>query len=65
MRVLGLGLPELLIIFVIVLLVFGAGRITKVAGELGSGIRAFQKGLKGDESDDDEMDDQDGADSAM
>jgi sec-independent protein translocase protein TatA len=43
------GLPELLIILVIVILVFGVGRIGKIAGELGSGIRAFRKGLSGDE----------------
>jgi len=42
------GFPELLILFVIILLVFGVGRITKVAGELGSGIRAFKSGLQGD-----------------
>jgi sec-independent protein translocase protein TatA len=49
MRIAGLGLPELLIILVIVLLIFGAGRISKVAGELGEGIRAFQKGLQRDD----------------
>lgn len=40
------GIPELLIILVIVLLVFGAGRIRKVFGELGGGIAEFRKGLK-------------------
>lgn len=44
----GLGGWELVIILVIVLLLFGAGRITKIAGELGGGIRAFREGLKGD-----------------
>lgn len=44
----SIGLPELLIVALIVLLVFGVGRITKIAGELGSGINAFHKGLKGD-----------------
>jgi sec-independent protein translocase protein TatA len=41
--------PELLLVLVIVLLVFGVGRISKIAGELGSGIRAFKDGLSGDE----------------
>lgn len=40
---------ELVIVLVIVLLVFGVGRITKIAGELGGGIRAFRKGLSGEE----------------
>ena len=40
---------ELLVVLAIVLLVFGVGRISKIAGEMGSGIRAFRKGIKGDE----------------
>jgi sec-independent protein translocase protein TatA len=43
------GLPELLIILVIIVLLFGVGRIGKIAGELGKGIRSFKDGLKGDE----------------
>ncbi len=43
-----LGPTELIIILVIVLLLFGVGRIGKIAGELGSGIRAFREGLQGD-----------------
>jgi len=42
------GLPELLIILVIVILLFGVGRIGKVAGELGKGIKSFKDGLQGD-----------------
>jgi sec-independent protein translocase protein TatA len=45
----GFGLPELLIILVIVVVLFGVGRISKIAGEMGSGIRAFKEGLSGDE----------------
>ncbi len=41
------GLPELLIILVIIILLFGPGRIGKVAGELGKGIRSFKDGLSG------------------
>jgi sec-independent protein translocase protein TatA len=44
-----LGAPELLIILVIVILIFGVGRIANIGGELGKGINAFRKGLKGDE----------------
>ncbi len=43
-----IGLPELAIILVIVILLFGVGRIGKIAGEMGSGIRAFREGLQGD-----------------
>ncbi len=45
------GIPELLIILVIVILLFGPGRIGKIAGELGKGIKNFRDGLGGkDES---------------
>jgi sec-independent protein translocase protein TatA len=43
-----IGPTELIIILVIVILLFGVGRIGKIAGELGSGIRAFKDGLSGD-----------------
>lgn len=43
-----LGTTELVIILVIVLLLFGVGRIGKIAGELGSGIRSFREGLNKD-----------------
>ena len=48
----SLGPTELIIILVIVLVLFGVGRISKISGELGSGIRAFREGLKGDEDED-------------
>ena len=44
-----LGTTELIIILVIVLLLFGVGRITKIASELGKGVNSFRNGLKGDE----------------
>ncbi|GAP22552.1 twin-arginine translocase TatA/TatE family subunit [Leptolinea tardivitalis] len=43
----SLGMPELLIILVIILLLFGVGRISKISGELGKSIRAFKDGLSG------------------
>ncbi len=41
-----LGSTELLIVLVVVLLIFGVGRIGKLGGELGSGIRAFRQGIR-------------------
>ena len=45
-----LGPTELIIILVIVIVLFGAGRIGKIAGELGSGIRAFKDGMRDPDS---------------
>ncbi|HBX70750.1 MAG TPA: twin-arginine translocase TatA/TatE family subunit [Chloroflexi bacterium] len=45
----NLGPTELIIILVIVIVLFGVGRIGKIAGELGSGIKAFKDGLQGDD----------------
>jgi sec-independent protein translocase protein TatA len=39
---------ELIIILAIVVLLFGIGRIGKIGGELGKGIRSFKDGLQGD-----------------
>ncbi len=45
---LGLKPYELIIILVIIVLLFGVGRISKIAGELGSGIKAFKKNIRDD-----------------
>jgi sec-independent protein translocase protein TatA len=45
----GLGTPEIIIIALVIVLLFGVGRIGKIAGELGGGLRAFKDGLKGDD----------------
>ena len=50
----GLGPTELIIILVIVIVVFGVGRISRIGGELGSGIRAFKEGLQGEEEEEDQ-----------
>lgn len=39
------GLAEILILLVIVLILFGPGRVSKIAGELGQGIRKFREGM--------------------
>ncbi len=40
-----LGYLEIIVILLVVLLIFGPGRISKVAGEMGKGIKAFKDGL--------------------
>jgi sec-independent protein translocase protein TatA len=40
-----IGVPELLIILVIIVLLFGAGRVGKIAGEIGEAVRSFRKGM--------------------
>jgi len=59
-----LGLPhgsEWIIILVIVVLLFGPGRIGKIAGELGRGIRSFREGLGKDKTDEEKAADADGS----
>ena len=46
-----MGPLELFIILAIVLVLFGVGRIGKIGGELGKGMRAFRLGIKNDETD--------------
>ncbi len=41
-----LGFPELLIIVVIILIVFGAGRLPEVGGAIGKSIKAFRDAQK-------------------
>jgi sec-independent protein translocase protein TatA len=42
----NLGPTELIIILVIVLLLFGVGRVSRIGGELGSAVANFRKGLE-------------------
>lgn len=59
----GLGTQELVIILVIVLVIFGAGKLPQIGGALGKGIRDFKKGMDNDDDDDEpkviEQDDND------
>ncbi|MGD2162970.1 MAG: twin-arginine translocase TatA/TatE family subunit [Anaerolineales bacterium] len=55
----NLGPTELIIILVIVVLLFGVGRLSQIGGELGKGIREFRSGLREDtDTDNDEQEDQ-------
>ncbi len=43
----GIGMPELLIILVIIMIVFGAGRLPEIGSGIGKGIRNFRKATSG------------------
>ena len=47
----NLGPTELVIILVIVIVLFGVGRLGRLGGELGQGIKSFREGLRSDEDD--------------
>lgn len=44
------GIPELLIILLIVILLFGVGRVVTIGRDLGTAIREFRKGLQSEET---------------
>ena len=50
----GVGTTELIIILILVLVIFGAGKLPQVGGALGKGLRNFKDGVKdADEIDED------------
>ena len=48
----GLGVPELMVILVIALVVFGPSKLPQIGSGLGKAIRDFKKGVTGGEDDD-------------
>ncbi len=49
-----LGAPELLILLIIGVVFFGAGKLPQLGSSLGSGIKNFKKAMTGEEGDDDD-----------
>lgn len=46
----SLSLGHLLIVLLLVFVLFGAGKLPRVMGDLGKGVRAMREGLKGEEN---------------
>lgn len=46
----GIGFPELLVIFLVILLLFGAKKVPELARGLGNSIREFRSGMDGDKT---------------
>ena len=47
----GISFVQILLILIVVLVLFGAGKLPGVMGDLGKGLRNFKEGLKGGEED--------------
>jgi len=44
-----IGAPELILVLVVILIVFGVGKLPQVGGAVGKGLRAFRKGQSGED----------------
>jgi sec-independent protein translocase protein TatA len=49
----GISFGHILLLLIVILVLFGAGKLPNVMGDLGKGLRNFKDGLKGEEKKDD------------
>ncbi len=52
----SIGITEILVLVLIVLLLFGAGKLPKLMKDMGKGVRSFREGVKGTDDDDKDVD---------
>ena len=60
----GLGMPELLVILVLVVIIFGAGKLPDIGAGIGKGIKNFKDATKNEEAKKIDGDDKTGSDAA-
>ena len=51
----GIGFPELMIILVIIMIIFGAGKLPEIGSAFGNSIRNFKKSMKDAEQENEEL----------
>ena len=51
----GIGMPELIVVLVIIMIVFGAGKLPEIGSGIGKGIRNFKKAVSSDDKPPDQI----------